>query len=489
MSDGLPEQPHLWPRDPYRLLGVERDVEARELKRAYTRLIRRFKPEHFPEQFRRIRDAYETILQRLEILGPSADDAPARETLAARAGDRPQAEEESHAPPTPDDEPALAPFRRLPSLEEQLEAPWSAACDGDLAAAYRQLVDLEQRAPGERQVCERLYWLLAAKPELDDQRSRLDWLAAGLRNGWSGSLAALYGRELAADPAEAAGDRCARLLQTESRPEQLFNLAQSRWEAIEPGDLLVDAIGADLGQLRRNRRLGDDLSWAGLLLAALERLAWAPSGFRESLWQELCEELQSMHHLELRLADDLHRLDMLQELAKDWHALRRIHVSAQLLKVVRLSYSRSAWQMDADLDALLAQLNRDLQHAMRLLELVGERGPLVLNRLAAALNQAAADREVAESVHPIDAASKLIIDHLLDSNSFEAMEFLPFSYLRWRGDLLPFMLDMAISPRDFALALESQHYFELFRAKDLARELINDVPLNCLWLAHRLFWA
>ena len=490
MSDELPpDEPQRWPRDPYRLLGVDVRVDALELKRAYTRLIRKFKPEHFPEQFRRIRDAYETILKRLEAFGSAADDVGDRETDApAPAGDQPQVAEPSGAP-QPAEERASAPFRRLPSIEEQLEAIWSTACDGDLAAAYRQAVELERRVPGNREVCERLYWMLTVEPEMDAQRHRLDWLATGLRSGWSTSLAALYGRELAADSTEAAGDRCAHLLDAESRSQRLLELARRRWQAIEPGDALVEVIAADLNKLRGRMQLGDDLTWAQMLLAALENLAWAERGFDQAPWQEISEELQSLHHLDLRLANELHQLDMLKELATAWHVLRKIHVSPQLLKVVRLSWGHSLWQLDADLNVLLGQLNRDLQHTMRLFELVCERAPLVLSRLAVLLNRSAADRELAESVHPTDLAAKLIVDRLLDSNSFEALEFLPFSYPRWRGELLPFMLDMAISPREFALALDSQHYFELFRVKDLARELVNDLPLNCLWLAHRLFWA
>src|SRR5438309_11363612 len=58
-ESALPNDPNQWPIDPYELLGVERTADARELRRAYTRLIRVFKPEQFPEQFRRIREAYE----------------------------------------------------------------------------------------------------------------------------------------------------------------------------------------------------------------------------------------------------------------------------------------------------------------------------------------------------------------------------------------------------------------------------------------------
>lgn len=64
MSDHeLPEDLSLWPRDPYQLLGVKPGVTPKELRQAYTRLIRRFKPEQFPEHFRLIREAYDQARQ------------------------------------------------------------------------------------------------------------------------------------------------------------------------------------------------------------------------------------------------------------------------------------------------------------------------------------------------------------------------------------------------------------------------------------------
>jgi hypothetical protein len=51
-SPDLPDDPRRWPGDPFELLGVARGAVEIEIKRAYTRLIRRFKPEHHPEEFR-----------------------------------------------------------------------------------------------------------------------------------------------------------------------------------------------------------------------------------------------------------------------------------------------------------------------------------------------------------------------------------------------------------------------------------------------------
>ena len=49
----LSPDPASWPQDPYRLMGVRPGVSPRDLKRAYHALIRRYKPEHAPEEFRK----------------------------------------------------------------------------------------------------------------------------------------------------------------------------------------------------------------------------------------------------------------------------------------------------------------------------------------------------------------------------------------------------------------------------------------------------
>jgi hypothetical protein len=63
----LPDDPARWPTDPHELLGVPRNVGPLDLRRAYTRLIRTYKPEQFPEQFRHIRAAYESALRLAEF--------------------------------------------------------------------------------------------------------------------------------------------------------------------------------------------------------------------------------------------------------------------------------------------------------------------------------------------------------------------------------------------------------------------------------------
>ena len=47
--------------DPYRTLEVSRNAEEAEIKRAYFQQVRKFPPEQEPEQFQKIRRAYELV--------------------------------------------------------------------------------------------------------------------------------------------------------------------------------------------------------------------------------------------------------------------------------------------------------------------------------------------------------------------------------------------------------------------------------------------
>lgn len=56
--------------DPFSVLEVERNATAEDVRRAYFRLVRQNPPEAHPEEFKRIRAAYETLrspLRRAEL--------------------------------------------------------------------------------------------------------------------------------------------------------------------------------------------------------------------------------------------------------------------------------------------------------------------------------------------------------------------------------------------------------------------------------------
>lgn len=53
-------------KDPYKVLGIERQATEAEIKRAYFTLVREHPPERDPEGFKRIRAAYEQLRSERE---------------------------------------------------------------------------------------------------------------------------------------------------------------------------------------------------------------------------------------------------------------------------------------------------------------------------------------------------------------------------------------------------------------------------------------
>jgi len=61
MADQPEPEWELLPADPWGFFGIDRDAETIDLKRSYNRFIRRYKPEKHPQEFQRIRAAYEHV--------------------------------------------------------------------------------------------------------------------------------------------------------------------------------------------------------------------------------------------------------------------------------------------------------------------------------------------------------------------------------------------------------------------------------------------
>jgi hypothetical protein len=70
--------------DPYAVLALDRGASADDVRRAYLRLVRVHTPEADPEQFKRVRAAYETLrspLRRAELAVQVFDETVAEPDL------------------------------------------------------------------------------------------------------------------------------------------------------------------------------------------------------------------------------------------------------------------------------------------------------------------------------------------------------------------------------------------------------------------------
>lgn len=369
MSDhSLPEDLSLWPRDPYALFGVRRGIDSKNLRRVYGQLVRLFKPEHRPQHFQRIRQAYEILLRDAEIVGAMSLGS----AEAAADGAEPK-------------------WSARPPDSDEADGLWKQAIAGDVELAYKGYRRLCEQRPTRAELYLRLYWLLVAAPEIDGNCDRRDWLVEGLRACGQPVFLELYQRELAAQPQEALRARCRRLVAQPMPGPAFLAILRSRWdEAALHGAWQV--IGDDLETMRPQVIHGDAEAWLRLLLTALDYLAWDEAASEGGvLMKKYRSELEQQHLPVHCLKYELDRLDLLLLLAPAWRALLRApSVPAHLTQLIRFSWGRPFADARPRLLELLQQISRNPRAWLEALSRAQQLGARALVQFEALLDQEAA---------------------------------------------------------------------------------------------------
>lgn len=478
MSDhSLPEDLSAWPSNPYVLLGVQYGVGPNELRRAYTRLIRTYKPEQYPDHFRRIREAYESVLGQLEFMKlirreTSDDDDSASPSGPTSAPASAAATEEEPADPA-----VIVPRPWQPTADDvdELEKLWKQACGGEEAAVYRRLVEMHESQPGRTDVLLRLYWLLALTPELAPARSPCSWLVAGLRGGrLTGPLWELYRREIQENPEEAITERCTDLLQQAAGSGQLTDLVELRWQAAARlGNWQI--IDDDMETLHERLANSDPDAWIRLVISAAEKFAFQEGTEPQNLIKNCQAEINRYPELHTRMADEIDRLELHLDAAAALHKLEKGPRSFQppgLIRLVRLSLSRPHVELRPALMDYLAPLARDPRAALDDLDLVARGASPVLAQFSNILVQ------FRGYVVPYgeDGRSRESLALLVQA-FLEEVEYT--SYPDLRPKLVEFCNREAIFPEAVAELADNDH---------LANQIMGDWPLRCVCLGCYLFW-
>jgi hypothetical protein len=413
MADELPDDPALWPTDPYALLGVVREVPVRDLRKAYGRLIRRFKPEQRPEEFRRIREAYDVVLahatmrEQWQSIAPPVPtsappivrtpppiiDPPAPSPKDAADADSAEiepgtADSEREEPPAEEREIwSAAPETWTPpppqrSLASELARLWTLAETGMVDEAYRGLRALEREHPRSQEIAIRRYWLVTAFRELEPATDPLERVL----------------RMLADDPGQSPLWNEVRLraqlvpnwpfsplfdevIEAARTPMPLSLLYDLRWQAaLEIGSwrMLLD----DVPTARRRFR-DHPMEWTRLLLQVVDRIAWISEPAATRALVEYVAEIERHAKGDRTLDADLHRIDFLRDLASQWlgRQPKSTHEAA-LLDFVQISW-RGHWEtVRSHLIYLCGKLADDLKKSMHLLDQWSAECPLLLAQLA-----------------------------------------------------------------------------------------------------------
>jgi hypothetical protein len=452
----LPDDPARWPTDPHELLGVPHDVNPRDLRRSYTRLIRTYKPEQFPEQFRRIRAAYEAALRVAEFFG-AARGLPIE-------------------PPAPE-----SPSRERPEVfdpAEDANALWELAAAGHEARAYAGLAGLFRRRPDQADLPLRLYWLLALEPDLEPGRDPSSWLADALRLGRLGGPATeLFRRELDERPAEAlaAGEA---LLAVEAQTDHLAAYLSARIAAAAQLRRW-ELVRSDLDRGRERVRPTDEVSWLRLVLAAIDHLAWAVDDAAVDLLADCRREVESLSHLAVHHSQAFDRVEYLLTAAKGWEALRRDGVvPPELLDLLPAAWVRPFPAVRPLVAELLSQVAAAPHQWLRHLDALAARNPAALGFVGNLLAQHQ-DRlsEPPPMPHPPADLARLVVDWFAQEGRW--------AYSTFRVRLLGFCLREAVGPELVAAVAPTM----AVGGEPVAPVIDRDWPLRLVCWACRLAWA
>ena len=203
----------LLPHSPLRFFGLAAGCDQRELKQRYNELIRRFKPERFPEEFQRIRAAYEQLETAIRY-GQSTEAAGTPKESVEWA------ELPSRAQPGSSQQGRDAGFSARRPLHEQVRT-------GDIGAIYREMEARHIKTPYD-------YYALAVMSDVVGEGSKFtDWILKGLvaypnEIGLCRLLHAYFSNLADSETCEAMLLSCAKIV----REDVFYPLTEPLWKRL-----------------------------------------------------------------------------------------------------------------------------------------------------------------------------------------------------------------------------------------------------------------
>ena len=327
MSDHLPDRLEDWPEDPFGLLGIDPDADAKAARLAYTKLIRQYKPEHSPEEFQKIRSAYEGARSLISIrdeygldlttsplesseVNAETDKGSSNDIVVETAGKEAETDEGVGSPRV------WARFRPKDVAEvlPEIKEAWELAKSGQLEAAQCQLARVLESDSENDDAIVRLYWVRRLNGE--SSTDLVKWLfEVAARTECKGTPWQILMTELDINSGASRLAEADALLTT-APPERLASLLTLRWKSAGRS-MQWDSIEIDLKTVR-SKFSGDYVhEWAGLLVVALRCLVWRKldgDSQADKLFESLLSELNGFQELHLQVPHYFDEVDELQEL-------------------------------------------------------------------------------------------------------------------------------------------------------------------------------
>ena len=531
MEDELPEDINHWPTDPYVLIGITSGASRRDLKRAYTKLIRRFKPEHFPEQFRRLREAYESLDNHLEWrelreqrFPEPIDPAKTSESRDpdSRELTRPS-EKHSHSSndsPHRRDDTGIDAFESIDlsdvstplqlGTESDSVQLWQQFLDGgDLGLIYGKLQEVSSHSALSETGYLQLYWILTLSPGLNIDRDPCSWLLEAVRqHGLSRQLQSILSIEARRRSGKVPVLLTEDLLDQIRSASQVVKFLEARWY-VARRTWRFDVIKDDLERFRK-RFLDEPIEWAALLQAAVRQLVMVQSDSESSILVAVQGDLkQSLNGLEFNWLWDwcdstiaLHKAWLLSRYPDhcipsvtmihctdlNGHPMTLAHCDAlktrslleRLSSLTMDTWDRSSYQILSDLQAFCFDLTKVPEESLSHLLAINQVVRPLLGYLLQLLQEQLFEANVEENYGITDATRR-------DLKAFVCRNL--WAYRRWEITVLKFCLDAAVTPNEVATTLEEFADQLPDNVHELGQTIRNHLPLQCLVLAQRVVWS
>lgn len=462
MSDlPLPEDLDRWPSDPFQLLQVTRQVDAVELKRAYQRLLRVYRPERYPEEFRRLRAAYDDAAGWLErVASYRTNDEPPPLELSDDSG------AESATPDC--------------GLENRLRAASETAQRGATVEAYAQFRRLIEEFPQRVEPYLACYWLLRVEPQLDAKRNPLEWLRTAVKQcSQPEPVRAAYLAELERRPSTALLSEVAEEALACASGFDGLRLFQVRWRVAAQQNIWR-AMQADLEAIKKSSWWFDRDLWTALMTSALETASFSPDPDAREIMQWCRGEIDRYPNMHFSMFEALSRLDYLRDLAACVRSLNASMTDLQpLRRLLALPNSADGAELYVELVSLIEECGRQPSTLLRRLSSLGDGAEILLPRLQELLDR------LCWSLGRYDETDWQPPDLRYSVGEFLARS--PATYAEARSALLDFCLQRMASPHDVVAAIADDPRMSTDLREAIAAPIRDDRPLQCAFQAFRLF--
>ena len=280
----------LLPANPIAFFGLKQDFDRKDLKRAYGRLIRQFKPETHPAEFQQIRKAYETLesenrygLRQSEVSRQSQA-WEIQTTVAQATGSR----------------------RKGPKIQADTVSDFDLAVS-DPKKTYARIAKQERRSPQD-------FFLLATLSDLVDRDSSnmyLKWLLTGLKEHKSDpGLQRLLSEYLSAFSDGKSGPSTLLIISKVVQGADFYRITERLWERmLEENEFSI--VAKTLNACEANLKHRDLKPRLAFLVHFLRRAsAKAPRDWLESQLRFL---EQHGSELDVELENDIEFLNLVQK--------------------------------------------------------------------------------------------------------------------------------------------------------------------------------